>query len=159
MGELNPKRVGESLTEQVQIVMSQHINGSNRLFGGQLLAWMDTVAGVVARRHTQCNVTTAAIDNLQFQAPAYVDNIVVLVGKVTFVGRTSMEVRVDAFVENIDGEKKRVNQAFFVMVALDYNENPTAISNLIVETEEEKAEWEAGLKRHRLRQERRKEQY
>jgi acyl-CoA hydrolase len=159
MSHVKPKRVCESQTEQVQIILPQHINGYNRLFGGQLVAWMDIVAGVVARRHTQGNVTTVFIDSLQFKAPAYVDNIIVLTGKVTYVGNTSMEVRVDAYVENIDGEKKLVNSAYFVMVALDYNENPTKVPGLILETEEEKEEWEAGLKRYNLRLERRQQKY
>jgi len=159
MSDRRAKRVSESKTEQVQIVLPQHINGYNRLFGGQLVAWMDIVAGVVARRHCQGNVTTVAIDNLQFKAPAYVDDIVVLTGKVTYVGKTSMEVKVDAYIENIDGEKKLVNSAYFVMVALDYNENPTEVPELILEKDEEKAEWEAGKKRHLLRIERREKKY
>ena len=56
------KRVCDSETSQVQIVMLEHINGSNRLFGGQLIAWMDVLAAVVARRHSNRNVTTACID-------------------------------------------------------------------------------------------------
>lgn len=159
MSELKPKRVAESLTEQVQIVLPQHINGSNRLFGGQLVAWMDIVAGVVARRHSSCAVTTVAIDNLQFKAPAYVDDVMVLTGRITHTGKSSMEVRVDAFVESLHGGKKPVNQAYFVMVALDYNENPTEVNSLLLETEEEKSEWEAAVKRNNLRRDRRLAQY
>ncbi len=159
MSELKLKRVAESLTEQVQIVLPQHINGSNRLFGGQLVAWMDIVAGVVARRHSNCAVTTVAIDNLQFKAPAYVDDVMVLTGRITHTGKSSMEVRVDAFVESLHGGKKLVNQAYFVMVALDYNENPTEVNGLLLETEEEKSEWEAAVKRNNLRRDRRLAQY
>ena len=91
MTEKPMKRVQDSLTEQVQIVQQTHMNGYHRLFGGQLIAWMDVVAGVVGRRHTGMTVTTAAIDNLQFLAPAYVDDMIVITGRVTYVGRTSME--------------------------------------------------------------------
>ena len=45
------RRVAESRTTQVQIVMDQDINGSKRLFGGRLLEWVDVVAAVTARRH------------------------------------------------------------------------------------------------------------
>ena len=92
---LRPKRVQDSRTEQIQILMPEHINGAGRLFGGKLVEWIDVVAGVVARRHSGSNVITAAIDNLQFKEGAYVNNTLVLVGRVTHVGRTSMEVRVD----------------------------------------------------------------
>ena len=48
MKELTPKRVNDSRVEQIQIVLSSHINGAGRLFGGQLMEWIDIVAGVVA---------------------------------------------------------------------------------------------------------------
>ncbi|HBY73017.1 MAG TPA: acyl-CoA thioesterase, partial [Lachnospiraceae bacterium] len=68
---MEAKRVKDSITEQIQVLMPTHINGQDRLFGGQLVEWIDVVASVVARRHSGCNVTTAAIDNLQFKAGAF----------------------------------------------------------------------------------------
>ena len=64
---MDAKRVRDSFTEQVQILMPSHINGTDRLFGGQLVQWIDVVAAVVARRHSGRNVITAAIDSLQFK--------------------------------------------------------------------------------------------
>ncbi|MFQ8841269.1 MAG: hypothetical protein ACLR8P_10535 [Clostridium fessum] len=61
-----------------------------------------------------------------------------------------MEVRVDTFVESLSGARKLVNTAYVVMVALDENEHPMEVPGLLVETDEEKAEWEAGVKRKRL---------
>lgn len=151
------KRVEESLTEHVQIVMVEHINGSGRLFGGKLMEWIDIVAGVVARRHSQCNVTTAAIDNLQFKAAAHLNDTLVLVGRLTYVGKTSMEVRVDTYVESMDGMRKPINRAYLVMVAIDEDEQPIQVPRLIVDTESQRAEWEGGNKRTELRKLRRKE--
>lgn len=159
MSERIAKRVADSRTEQVQILMPEHINGYKRLFGGRLMEWVDIVAGVVARRHSGCNVTTAAIDNLQFEGAAHVNNTVVLQGCITHVGNTSMEVRVDSFVEHLDGSRTKVNRAYLVMVALDENEKPTAVPGLILETEEEKAEWEAGEMRDALRKCRRADKF
>lgn len=153
------KRVCESKTEQIQILMPEHINGYNRLFGGKLVEWIDVVAAVVARRHSNCNVTTVTIDNLQFKAPAYVNSTVVLIGRITYVGNTSMEVRVDTYTEYLSGEKKLVNTAYLVMVALDENEQPVQVPGLILETDEEKLEWEAGRKRRELRKQRRIESF
>jgi len=85
------KRVKDSRTEQVQILMPEHINGYGRLFGGKLVEWIDVVAGVVARRHSGRNITTLCIDNLHFKEPAYVNDTIVLSGRVTYVGKTSME--------------------------------------------------------------------
>lgn len=159
MANIEAKRVSESLTEQVQIIMPNHINGQDRLFGGQLLEWIDVVAAVVARRHCGRNITTAAIDNLQFKAGAFINNTLVLVGRMTYVGKTSMEVRVDTYVEDLEGSRKVVNRAYLVLVALDENGIPTEVPRLILETETERAEWEGGKKRHALRHKRRKEGY
>ena len=153
------KTVSASRTEQIQILMPQHINGYKRLFGGTLMEWIDVVAGVVARRHANAEVTTAAVDNLQFKSPAYVNSPLTLIGQMTYVGKTSMEVRVDTFVEALDGERKLVNRAYLVMVALDEQERPMVVPRLIPETEEEKAEFEAGKKRSDLRKQRRLENY
>lgn len=153
------KHVSESTVVQTQIVLSSHINGAGRLFGGQLVEWIDVVAGVVARRHSHCNTTTASIDNLQFKEAVHINDTVLLFGKITYVGRTSMEVQVDSYVEALDGSRKLVNTAHFVMVALDKNEHPTMVPSLIVETDEEKAAWQAGEKRDALRKQRRIEQY
>ena len=153
------KRVGESKTEHVQIIMPEHINGYDRLFGGKLVEWIDIVAGVVARRHSNRNVTTVSIDNLHFKEAAYVNNMVVLYGKVTYVGNTSMEVTVETFVERLSGEKKLINKAYLVMVALDEDENPISVPKLVIETEEEQAEWDSGARRSELRKQRRKEKF
>ena len=156
---LKAKTVAQSRTEQIQIIMPRHINGSNRLFGGQLMEWIDILAGVVARRHAQRDVTTAAIDNLQFKAPALVGDTVVLVGQITHIGRTSMEVRVDSYVEDLRGEKNLVNTAYLVMVALDDEGKPVPVPPLLLETDEERREWDAGVRRHSLRKQRRIEAY
>ncbi len=153
------KHVKDSETEQIEPVFYAQLNSQNRLFGGQLVAWIDVVAGAVARRHSNRCVTTAEIDNLQFKSPVPANSLVVLHGKLTFVGRTSMEVRVDSYVEEITGERKLVNTAYLVLVALDGEGRPAPVPRLICDTPEEKAEWEAGKKRRELRQKRRLESY
>ena len=94
------KTVGESRTEQLQIVLPGHSNGDGRLFGGRLMEWIYVVAAVVALRHSGVNVTTAAVDNLQFKAAAHIGEPVLLVGQMTRTGNTSMEVRVEVYVEH-----------------------------------------------------------
>jgi acyl-CoA hydrolase len=141
------KRVRDSVTEQVQIVLPEHTNGHGRLFGGRLVEWIDVVAAVVARRHSNRHVTTASIDSLDFRNPVYQNDTVVLVGKLTYVGNTSMEVRVDTYVESLYGTKQVINTAFLTMVALDDNQKPTKVPGLILETEEEKKTFEEGRRR------------
>lgn len=156
---LKPKTVAESRTEQVQILTLSTLNGAKRLFGGQLMQWIDIVAAVVARRHSGCNITTAVVDTLQFTKPAYGNDMVVLEGYMTYTGRTSMEVCVKTYVENPDGSRQEINTAYIVMVALDENERPTQIPQLLITTDEEKEEWNAAVKRNDLRKLRRKERF
>lgn len=153
------KSVADSITHHAELIMLQHINGQQRLFGGVLMQWIDVVAAVTARRHSGCNVVTASVDNLNFKSGANINDTLILEGKITYVGKTSMEVRVDTFVEKLNGERKEINRAYFVMVALDENKNPTKVPGLIIETEEEREEFEAGKKRYELRKLRKKENY
>ncbi|MDY3918909.1 MAG: acyl-CoA thioesterase [Candidatus Limivivens sp.] len=122
---INEKHMEDSRTEQVHLVMPSHLNGGGRLFGGMLLQWIDEVAGVVAKRHSgQINVTTAAIDNLQFKSATHSGDLLVLIGHVTYTGRTSMEVRVDSYVERPDGMRYPVNRAYFMSQGTNGHENP-----------------------------------
>ncbi|MFR6146271.1 acyl-CoA thioesterase [Neglectibacter timonensis] len=150
------KHVSESYTEQVQILSQSTLNGYNRLFGGQLMQWIDVVAAVVARRHSGCNVTTASVDNLRFEGPAYANDTIVLCGYITYSGRTSMEVCVRTYVEELSGLKRLINVAYLVMVALNAEERPTEVPKLVVESEAEKREWEAACERNAIRKTRRK---
>ena len=148
------KTVDDSRAETVHIVRPNHLNGANRLFGGILMQWIDEVAGIVAKRHSMCNVTTASVDNLTFLHGAYQNDMVVITGKVTWVGSTSMEVCVDTYVETLSGKRDRINNAHFMMVALDENNKPVKVPQLILQTEEETLAWAHGEERKRIRNQR-----
>ena len=72
------KRVEDSMTEQSHLLFPRALNANGRLFGGQLLEWIDETAGLVAKRHAECNVVTVAIDNMHFKAGAQVGDTVYL---------------------------------------------------------------------------------
>ena len=149
------KTVDDSRVETVHIIRPTHLNGANRLFGGILMQWIDEVAGIVAKRHSMVNVTTASVDNLTFLHGAYQNDLVVIKGKLTWVGSTSMEVCVDTYVESPKGERHRINNAHFMMVALDENDKPIQVPRLILQTEDEHLAWAHGEERRRIRNERR----
>ena len=155
---IEKKKVEDSRVETVHIVRPNHLNGANRLFGGILKQWIDEVAGLVAKRHAKTNVITASVDNLRFLKGAYQNEVIVLIGKLTYVGTTSMEVRVDTYVEHLsNGMRYPINRAYFTMVGLDEKDKPCRIPRLTIKSEEEKAEWEAAEKRREMRMHRRKE--
>ena len=140
-------------TTAVQIVMPQHCNGyaKPRLFGGQIMAWIDVVGAVAARRYTQKAVTTVCIDNLTFLKPAYLNDTVVQEAVVTWTGHTSLEVRVDSMVERLDGSRELINRAYVVFVALDDRDQPSAVPPFVPESEEEKAEYKNAERRRKIR--------
>ncbi len=149
------KRVSDSFTEQQYLIRPRHLNHYGRLFGGELLQWIDEVAGIVAIRHSNALVTTAAIDNLQFKAPAFAGDMVVLKGCITSVGRSSMEVRVDTYIETIQGDQVMINRAYIDMVAIDSDGNPVEVPELLIETPEQQQEYQAAKKRKEMRNQRR----
>lgn len=151
------KKISDSLTEQQYLVCPAHINHYGRLFGGNLLKWIDELAGIVAIRHCGTTVTTAAIDNLQFKAPAYTGDMIVLQGRVTYVGNSSMEIRVDTYREALDGTREMINRAYIDMVAINCKGEPTQVPELLIETEEDRAEYEDAKRRKALRKQRRLE--
>jgi len=151
------KKVEDSMTEQQYLICPAHINHYGRLFGGQLLKWIDELAGIVAIRHCGATVTTAAIDNLQFQAPAYTGDMIVLRGMVTSVGRSSMEIRVDTYREALDGSREIINRAYIDMVCINCKGQPEEVPDLYIETEEQRKEYEAAQKRKQMRKQRRAE--
>ena len=151
---IEAKTVDDSRVETVHLVMSSHLNGAGRLFGGILMQWIDEVAGIVAKRHSMSNVTTASVDNLTFLSGAYIGDMIVIKGKMTWVGSSSMEVCVDTYVESPSGKRERINNAHFMMVALDKNDQPVRVPRLILQTEDEELAWSHGIERQRIRKER-----
>ena len=145
------KKVSESMTELAHIVMPPDMNDSGRLYGGVMMAWIDEAAAIVGRRHAQMNITTATVENLRFLHGAYMRDTVILRGRVTYVGNTSMEVKVESYVERMSGEKFLINRAFLTVVGVDNDGKPQRLPRIILETEEDKVEWKAAEERREIR--------
>ncbi len=138
-------------TTAVQIVMVSHVNGSNRLFGGQLMQWIDVTAAVEARRHAYSDVTTAAVDALEFLEPVFLNDTLVIQAEVTWTGRTSIEVRVETFREHLDGQRVLVNRAYFLFVSVSENGKPKQVPPFVPRGPIQQREWENALKRRERR--------
>ena len=153
------KTVEDSKTEWMKCIQFEDINGNNRLFGGRLIEWMDEVAGIAATRHCGGYVTTAAIDNLQFKKGVFLNEIIVITAKLTHVGVSSMEIRVDVYVEEREtGMRRVINRAYFTEVHVNEEGSPIPLRfGLKLETESERAEWEGAKRRIEMRHQRRVE--
>ena len=156
-----PQTPRESRTEVTRTVVFADINGENRLFGGRLMEWIDDAAGIAARRHCGGSITTACVDQLQFRHAAYLNDIEVIDAQVTYVGRTTQEVRVDSYVENVrDGQRVKINKAYLTEVHVDAAGNPVPIAyGLELTSDAERAEYAAAEKRKDLRKQRKVEHF
>lgn len=136
---MKAKRVSDSSVVMAQVMTPQDVNIAGNVHGGVIMKLLDTAAGVVAYRHARTNVVTATIDRLDFHHPVYVGDFVTIKAGLNLVGRTSMEIGVQAETENlITGEKKHTASANITMVAIGNDGSPAAVSPLILETDEEK---------------------
>ena len=123
------------------------------------MEWIDIVAAVVARRHCNMNVTTAAVDSLVFKKPAFANDTVAIDGYITYAGKTSMEICIETFVENLDGSKEPINTAYVVMVAIDQSGKPAKVPGLILESERDRQNFESALRRKEYRRIRESENF
>lgn len=147
-----PKKVSESLTIKSEMIMPNDTNTLGNLMGGNLMRMVDVVGAIAAQRHSNRIVVTASIDNVSFENVVPLGDVVTLEAKVTRAFTTSMEVVVTVYSENIPaGTKYQTNQAFLTFVAVDQSGRPIEIADAIPETEEEKAYYEAALRRRQLR--------
>lgn len=144
---MNPKSPSESYTESVHILNLGNMNGYSRLFGGKLMEWIDINTAVAARRHAGKNVTTVSVRNLEFKEPAFANDVLVLTSRVVYAGRTSMDIHTCSYVEHLDGSRQLINSAYLTMVALDENDRPSPVPPLLIETEEDRLEYEAAKAR------------
>ena len=155
--ERESKRISDSKMEHIYQVRPEHLNPAGRLFGGKLTEWIDAIAAFVAMRHSGGAVTTASVENLRFIRGAYQNDLLALTARITYVGTSSMEVRVDTYIEDFQGMRKPINRAYLILVAVDSNGIPRQVPSILLETESERAEWEAAKKRKELRIQRKKE--
>ena len=136
---MKAKRVSDSSVVMAQVMTPQDVNIAGNVHGGVIMKLLDTAAGVVAYRHARTNVVTATIDRLDFHHPVYVGDFVTIKASLNLVGRTSMEIGVQAETENlITGKKRHTASANITMVSIGKDGSPAAVPPLILETDEEK---------------------
>ena len=139
-----------------ELVLPQHTNALDSIFGGVIVSWADIAAAIPAQRHSGMPVVTASIHALNFVAPVYKGWIVNLKASVNYAGRTSMEVGVRIDAENpIEKKVYHTASAYLTFVALDKNSRPTPIPPVLPETEAEIRRFKAAEQRKKLRLEQR----
>jgi len=132
-----------------ELVLPQHTNALGAIFGGVVMGWIDIAGAIAAMRFARRPVVTVSIDSLHFIVPIKTGNTVLTRARVTYSGKTSIEVEVVVEAENsVTGVTKRATHAFLTYVAVDDNGDPTPVPPFNPKNEEEKKRYaEAGARR------------
>ena len=149
---MEAKKVSDSKVELAQVMMPEHSNAAGNVHGGYILKLVDQAGAIVAARHTHSNAVTASLDRMDFISPVYIGNLVFAKASCNYVSRTSMEIGVRVEAECLrTGTHTHVGSAYLTFVALDEDDKPTNVPQLILETEVEKHRFEDAKKRRELR--------
>jgi len=133
--------------------MPTDANVLGNVFGGAIMRYMDEIAAIVAWRHAGRNVVTASIDRMNFWAPVYVGNVLILKAAVNYVGTTSMEIGVRIEAQDPTSRKgTHTGSCYLTYVALDEKGKPCPIPRLILTTPDEKRRFKEALARRKLRE-------
>lgn len=146
-----------SAVEMTEVVLPNDANPLGNMLGGRLLHLIDMAAAVSAARHAGRPCVTASFDSVDFLTPVHVGEVCILKAKVTWTGRTSIEVAVDVYAENlIAGNRRHTTTAFTTFVAIDPGTGrPAEVPPVLPETEEERRAFADGQARRLLRMARR----
>ena len=123
------QRINQAETRIFKAVFPNTTNHYDTLFGGTAMLLMDEVAFITATRFSRQIMVTVSSDKIDFTRPIPAGTIVELVGKITRVGNTSLDIQVEIFVENMyDEERYRAVSGKFTFVALDQSKQPTPLT-------------------------------
>ncbi|MDV2581764.1 acyl-CoA thioesterase [Alkalibacillus haloalkaliphilus] len=152
---MEPLPVSYSKMKQTKLVLPPDTNHLDTIFGGKVLAFIDEIAALTAMKHSNAAVVTASIDSVDFLSSAKVGDALTLEGFVTRTGRTSMEVYVKVYADDLlRRHKELTTESFLTMVAVDQSGKPTQVPEIIPETEEEKRLYDTALARKEHRKNR-----
>lgn len=142
----------DSYSETTNLVLPNDANNMNNLFGGQLLKWLDMTCAISAGRHSGRVSVTAAVNNVSFDVPIKLGDLVTIKAHVSRTFNTSMEVWADVWKEDqATGKRTKCNSAIYTFVAVGKDGKPTPVRAVIPVTDEEKGRFDGALRRRQLR--------
>lgn len=149
---MDPKKPADSLTIMTELVLPNDTNVFGNLMGGRLMYWMDIAAALAGHKHCNAPVVTASVDNISFENPIKLGNVVHIEAKITRAFNTSMEIHLKVWGEDLTHQYKyKSNEAYYTFVALDPNGRPRPVPPVTPESEEENKLYAGALRRRQLR--------
>jgi acyl-CoA hydrolase len=124
------ERIKDSETHIFKAVFPSDTNHYDTLFGGTAMQLMDEVAFITATRFTRKRVVTVSSDKIDFNIPIPGGTIIELIGKVSYIGSTSLKVKVDIYVEEMYAvNRQKAISGTLTFVALDDHKKPVKIND------------------------------
>lgn len=146
--EKTPK---ESHTIMTEMVLPNDTNTVGNLMGGRLLHWMDICSAITAQKHSGRVVVTASVNNVSFNQPIQLGDVVILEAMVSRAFSSSMEIFIDVFLqEQRTNTRKKCNSAIYTFVAIDQAGTPIEVPQIRPETKEDKIRYVGALQRKQL---------
>ena len=146
------KTAKESHINMTELVLPNDTNVYGNLMGGRLMYWMDIAAALAAGKHCNAPVVTASVDNISFENPIKLGNVVHIEARLSRAFHTSMEVHLRVWGEDHNQQYRyKSNEAYYTFVALDPNRKPRPVPALVPETEDEQKLFDGALRRRQLR--------
>jgi uncharacterized protein (TIGR00369 family) len=135
-----------------QLMLPEHANALGNVHGGVIMKMVDEAGAIAAMRHAHKPCVTIAIDSMTFKQPVHLGQLLVCQARVTYVGKSSIEVQVLVHAENLlTREVTHTNSAFIVYVSLGTDGRPTPAPPLALETDEDRRFFEEGVARQHHR--------
>ncbi len=149
---MDGKTVAQTRVLMARSMQPTDANGYGNVHGGAIMRFVDEAAGAVAIRHVRGRAVTASIEHMDFKAPVHIGDLVTVTAYMTYVGKSSMEVECQVAAENfVTGEVRAVSTCTLTFVAIDSGGHPVPAPPLILESAEERARWDAAVRRRELR--------
>jgi len=122
-------RINQSETRIFKAVFPNTTNHYDTLFGGTAMHLMDEVAFITATRFTRQKTVTVSSDRIDFKIPIPAGTIIELIGRVTYIGNTSLKIRVDVWIEQMySTDREKAISGEFTFVAIDDNKKPVKLA-------------------------------
>jgi len=123
------ERIDQSETRIFKAVFPNTTNHYDTLFGGTAMHLMDEVAFITATRFTRQRTVTVSSDRIDFKMPIPAGTIVELIGRVSYIGKTSLKIKVDVWIEEMYTDKRdKAISGEFTFVAIDDNKKPVKLA-------------------------------
>jgi acyl-CoA hydrolase len=150
--QLPGRPVRDSQSEYTELAMPNDANPLGNLMGGRVMHLVDLAAATAAMRHARMPVVTASIDYMTFLTPIHIGDLVILKASVNRAFRTSMEVGVKVFVENLrSGVLRHTSSAYLTFVAIDASGNRVPVPPVLPQTDEERRRFDHAGERRKYR--------